>query len=99
MIAGDVRPDRRGGIVIAASVLLLFIALAVSVMLPSTDPLLTKTSEPRTYSARAMRGMAVYRSQGCWYCHTQMARPVGADAQVGPALAPGDYAKDRPAML
>ena len=30
-------------------------------------------------------GRSIYLNQGCWYCHTQLVRPVLADVGLGPA--------------
>jgi cbb3-type cytochrome oxidase cytochrome c subunit len=85
-------PDRRAGLLLSGTALLLFAALGGSVVLPSTDPALARTSESRrSLSAEAERGMRVYRSEGCAYCHTQVVRPVGADSKLGSPLAGGDY--------
>jgi len=35
------------------------------------------------YSGAALDGQAIYRSQGCHACHTQMVRPVVADVGLG----------------
>ncbi|MFO7300156.1 MAG: cbb3-type cytochrome c oxidase subunit II [Actinomycetes bacterium] len=37
------------------------------------------------YSELAERGQAIYASQGCAFCHTQMVRPVIADIGLGDA--------------
>ena len=36
-------------------------------------------------SATGEAGLDVYLSEGCWYCHTQMVRPILADVGLGPA--------------
>ena len=35
-------------------------------------------------SATGQVGQTVYLEQGCWYCHTQLVRPVLADVGLGP---------------
>jgi cytochrome c oxidase cbb3-type subunit 2 len=42
------------------------------------------------------RGLAVYLSEGCPYCHTQQVRPLDVDKSFGRPSAPGDYARLRP---
>lgn len=55
--------------------------------LPGNEPL----------SAKERRGMGVYVSEGCVYCHTQQVRPLPQDtSRYGRASAPGDYARLRP---
>lgn len=47
-------------------------------------------------TAQEVRGMQVYISEGCGYCHTQQVRPLEMDAVWGRPSAPGDYAYVRP---
>lgn len=52
-------------------------------------------SEPLSESER--RGLQVYVSEGCVYCHTQQVRPLPQDtSRYGRASAPGDYARLEP---
>lgn len=93
-----VRFDRRLGVLVAASFLVLFVAIVAAVVLPLSDEAIR--AAPRALDATERAGMRVYRSQGCWYCHTQQVRPVMTDAGLGGASKAGDYALDeRPAML
>lgn len=94
-------PDARLGVFLGGVVLLIFVAIGATVVLPVTDPALDETTEAaRSFGAQAERGMELYRSEGCWYCHTQQVREgVGADAMLGEPLAPGDHADQDPAML
>jgi cytochrome c oxidase cbb3-type subunit 2 len=48
-------------------------------------------SEPLT--ALQLKGLNVYVSEGCMYCHTQQVRPVEMDEVWGRPSAPGDYAR------
>ena len=41
--------------------------------------------------------MRVYRSEGCWYCHTTYDRSIGTDA--GKALRASSYAGRSPSLL
>lgn len=43
--------------------------------------------------------MQVFRSQGCWYCHTQSLRETAVDAAFGARLTPADMAGLSPAMV
>lgn len=51
-------------------------------------------SKPLTPSEE--RGLAIYVSEGCLYCHTQQVRPLHTDKQYGRPSAPGDYARMKP---
>ncbi|MDZ7692013.1 MAG: cbb3-type cytochrome c oxidase subunit II [Balneolaceae bacterium] len=48
-------------------------------------------SEPMTEMER--KGMNVFISEGCVYCHTQQVRPIAMDENWGRPSAPGDYAR------
>jgi cytochrome c oxidase cbb3-type subunit 2 len=55
--------------------------------LPGTEPL----------TALERKGLQVYVSEGCVYCHTQQVRPLPQDtSRYGRASAPGDYARLEP---
>jgi mono/diheme cytochrome c family protein len=63
--------------------------LAVTLLLGFLVPALAgKGDEVRSssvpYSEPALRGRQVYLEQGCGSCHTQMIRPLVADAGLGP---------------
>lgn len=45
------------------------------------------------------RGQDLYRSEGCWYCHSRAVRPVVTDVGLGPVSVPGDYAYDATALV
>lgn len=47
--------------------------------------------------AALREGMTVYRTEGCWYCHTQQVRP--SDEGLGEPLAAGDYELQDPSLL
>ena len=93
-----IRADRRVGLLLAGVVALAFVALAASVALPATDPSLDANQTPEL-SREAKRGMEVYRSEGCWYCHTQYVRNTASDAELGEPLAPEAYGASSPSML
>src|SRR5690625_3723151 len=71
----------------------IFLSLLIAV-LPATwvqnenEPL--PASEPMTDIER--RGLNVFISEGCVYCHTQQVRPISMDESWGRPSAPGDYA-------
>lgn len=43
-----------------------------------------------------LRGLNIYISEGCVYCHTQQVRPIPQDKIYGRPSAPGDYARLKP---
>lgn len=90
------RLDRRLGALLAAVFVCVFVAFGATVALPSSDRSL-QPETGRKLSKQAMHGMRLYRSEGCWYCHTQQVRP--GDDGLGPLSKPADYATDRPAMI
>jgi cytochrome c oxidase cbb3-type subunit 2 len=56
--------------------------------------------ESSPYTALEQLGRAVYRREGCWYCHSQYVRPVaGEDQRWGPVSEVGEYAHDWPHLL
>ena len=92
-----IRADRRIGLLLAGVILLTFVALGASVALPATDPSLD--AKPVELSREEARGMDVYRSEGCWYCHTQHVRETGTDAELGEPLGAEAYVGLSPSML
>lgn len=94
------RADRRVGLLLAAVVLLVLVAVGATVALPATDGALReRTDEGRSLSELEREGATVYQSEGCWYCHTQQSRATRTDAPYGAPLAPGDHPDLSPAML
>lgn len=94
------RADRHVGLFLAGALLLTFLAFGATVVLPATDPAMSEESDAlRSFGSVEELGMSVYRSEGCWYCHTQQVRDATADAGLGEPLAPGDYGEHSPAML
>jgi cbb3-type cytochrome oxidase cytochrome c subunit len=45
------------------------------------------------------RGQELYRTEGCWYCHSREVRPIVTDVGLGPVSVPGDYAYDDAALV
>lgn len=54
-------------------------------------------SKPLT--AQQKKGLDIYVSEGCLYCHTQQVRPLDVDKPFGRPSAPGDYARLGPQDL
>ena len=64
--------------------------------------------DPGSASARELtpleaRGRAIYKREGCWYCHTQQVRKTEANkgtvvrpGDIGPETFPEDYAGQKP---
>lgn len=91
------RVDRRVGLLLGGVLLASFVALGSSVGLPAADPELA--AEDVELSDQERHGMEVFRSQGCWYCHTQSLRESAVDAAYGQRVTPADIAGLSPAML
>lgn len=52
------------------------------------------------YTTLEQLGRAVYRREGCWYCHSQYVRPVaGETRRWGPITQAGEYAYDLPHLF
>lgn len=51
------------------------------------------------YTPAEQRGRAVYVSEGCAYCHSQVVRPLAQDKVYGRPSVGGDYAYDTPELL
>lgn len=90
-VAADVR-------LVAPLVVAIFVVtVAVAFVAPVADAELRRTSEyTATYSKEAVRGRAIYGSEGCWYCHSQSVRPVGNDVGLGGVTSAERVAGDRP---
>nr|NIQ16109.1 c-type cytochrome [Candidatus Dadabacteria bacterium] len=59
-----------------------------------------KTNKPlpgsKSLTPSEDRGLRIYVSEGCLYCHTQQVRPLNSDSPYGRPSAPGDYARLKP---
>ena len=65
---------------------LFFLGLLVALIIPaSTGGDYNHLVQDSTLSATGEAGLDVYLREGCWYCHTQLVRPVLADVGLGPA--------------
>lgn len=76
-IGSRIRADRRVGLLLGGILLLTFVAIGATVALPASDPSLQVKAHKLTVAE--MRGLKVYQSQGCWYCHTQYKRSTATD--------------------
>ena len=83
----------RSALAVAAGVVLLLAVgtLVVAFAAPLLDPLMREEGEnPREVTDLAAAGERVYLREGCQTCHTQLVRPVTADAELGPVTEAGD---------
>lgn len=95
---------RAIGIIAAAAIILLFATLMIVIMPSMQTQSRSHPSEGlEAYSEQALRGRAVYVSQGCVYCHSQQPRdPAQAPDGIrgwGRPSVPGDYSYDNPHLL
>ena len=64
---------------------LFFLGLLITLIIPrATGGDYTHRVPDAEISAAGEAGLDVYLSEGCWYCHTQLVRPVLADVGLGP---------------
>lgn len=95
---------RAIGIIAAAAIILLFATLMIVIMPSMQTQSRNHPSEGlQPYSEQALRGRAIYISQGCVYCHSQQPRdPAQAPDGIrgwGRPSVPGDYSHDNPHLL
>jgi cbb3-type cytochrome oxidase cytochrome c subunit len=90
------RADRRVGVLLAGVLLLTFVAIGATIALPASDKTI-QTNHPAKMSALDTHGMRVFRSEGCWYCHTSYDRNTAIEP--GKALGASAYAGRSPSML
>jgi cbb3-type cytochrome oxidase cytochrome c subunit len=78
--------ERQGlGVVVAGSFGLLVLSLLLAVVLPSRQqPGTGVRSSHHAFSSQASDGQAIYTSQGCTTCHTQLIRNLVTDVGLGP---------------
>jgi len=85
-------------------VALFFLALVLTVLLPSFDPEVDNGTvlgdRDRVYpeGSTVAAGRAVYIQEGCYYCHTQEVRPIITDVGLGQVSRAGDYVHETPAL-
>jgi hypothetical protein len=94
-----IRADQRVGLLLAGVVLLAFVALGATVVLPASDP--TLDVKAVGLSKIQSKGMEIYRSEGLWYCSTAYARETGVDlvSLATRATKPEDVGDQSPVML
>jgi len=85
--------------VLRGAIALFVVAAVGAFVLPAFDSdaepsLLAEASHGSASSTIWDRGQQLYRSEGCWYCHSRQVRPIVTDVGLGPVSTPGDYAYD-----
>jgi cytochrome c oxidase cbb3-type subunit 2 len=84
------------------SLIFLVVGIAGTILLPYLidDP---GAAEARNLTPEEARGRAIYKREGCWYCHTQQVRETEANkgtvtlpGDIGPETFPIDYAGQKP---
>ena len=90
------RADRRVGLLLAGVILLTFVAIGATVALPASDKAL-HVKTPTKLSVAERHGVRIYRSEGCWYCHTLYDR--NTKFEPGKARKAADYAGRSPSLL
>lgn len=84
----------KGGLIIG--IIFLFI-ITVTVIIPRLTFTKEKPDDIDDYNAFEQRGRDVYKSEGCFYCHSQFSRVQDWDhGRIPDAL---DYAYDKPNLL
>jgi cbb3-type cytochrome c oxidase subunit II len=86
-------------LLLAGVVFVTFVSLGATVALPAADPAVQTQEGVRELNKTEMRGMTIYRNEGCWYCHTQAVRDTPIDELYGEPLKSGVYAGQSPVML
>ena len=95
--------EKSPALLLFGAALLVLSGVVGTIVLPYFDEDMvtpTETAKLRNYptdSAEA-RGRHVYIREGCNWCHSQLVRPVKADAKLGPVSVPGDYYYDKPIL-
>jgi cytochrome c oxidase cbb3-type subunit II len=84
------------------SFIFLVIGISGTILLPAIvdDP---GSAAARELTPQQARGRAIYKREGCWYCHTQQVRKTEANkgtvihpGDIGPETFPEDYAGQKP---
>lgn len=73
--------------------LILSAIIFVVVLIPRWTFHPAKPKDYRNYTAQELRGQAIYRREGCWYCHSMASRPQ--DWDHGPRSKASDYYYDK----
>ena len=88
---------------VAAFILFAIGAVLTTVVPPMVDKTLWESEYPvHEYTEQELRGIAVYKSQGCVYCHTQQIRKLASDERrygwrlvEAPASESWEYVNDK----
>jgi cytochrome c oxidase cbb3-type subunit 2 len=84
------------------SFIFLLVGIGGTILLPYVldDP---GAATARDLTPQEARGRAIYKREGCWYCHTQQVRAPEANkgtvvlpGDIGPETFPEDYAGQKP---
>jgi cbb3-type cytochrome oxidase cytochrome c subunit len=71
--------------VVWGTVALLFLSVLLGFLLPAVaGPGEVVRTSRHAFSREALSGRQIYQTEGCGSCHTQMVRPIVADAHLGP---------------
>lgn len=104
---GDGSKRENAPAILIASVVVFALGLWLAVSLPVSNKSFTTPTDlgngrqvaaPNLDTPEA-KGRLIYAREGCWNCHTQVVRPIEADAYLGAVSVPGDYAFDDPQMM
>lgn len=79
------------------SLVSLLLGVIVTIIIPAQESI-GPSALARPYTAQEAEGRAIYKREGCHYCHTQQVRPPEANkgmvhqpGDIGPVSMPGDY--------
>jgi len=86
-------------IVLASAIVYGVLAVVMGVIPGIAMSHIAPTPGLKPLTAQEQRGRAVYVSEGCAYCHSQVVRPLKQDAVYGRPSVAGDYAYDTPELL
>ena len=90
--------------VLRGAVALFVVAALGALLFPAVDSdaapsLAADVSHGSASSSIWNRGQELYRTEGCWYCHSREVRPIITDVGLGAVSGPGDYAYDDAALV
>ena len=89
---------------LSVALLVALLMSAGTVVVAFASPLLDPTmraqgDEPREVTDFAAQGERIYVREGCGTCHTQLVRPVAADAELGPVTEAGNTIYQAPHLF
>jgi len=103
-IAGDPRSLSWTGLRFGA-VAMFILAFLLTVFFPALDPsvqdgtILADRYRAYPEGSSIAIGRSVYVNEGCYYCHTQVVRPIVTDVGLGAVSQAGDYVHEAPSLL